>query len=129
MPKAMPRFSSCAKMAGFIDTLLPMICGMALMDSVPAPIMMSASPVRMRAAASATACRPEAQKRLTVTPATLCGSPASSSPMRATFMPCSASGMAQPAITSSMRAGSSPGACASAPFSAAASMSSGRVVA
>ena len=49
--------------------------------------------------------------------------------MRATFMPCSASGMAQPVMTSSMRTGSSHGVCFSTPCNAAASMSSGRVVA
>ncbi len=109
--------------------LLPVICGMALMDSVPAAMTASASPRRMRAAASATAWRPEAQKRLMVMPGTLWGSPASRSPMRATFMPCSASGMAQPTITSATRAGSSVGTWASSARSAWASRSSGRVLA
>ena len=40
------------------------------------------------------------------------GRPASSTPMRATFMPCSPSGMAQPMMASSMRLRSMPGACA-----------------
>jgi acetyl-CoA acetyltransferase len=57
---------------------------------------------------------------------TLSGSPASNTPMRATFMPCSPSGMAQPTITSPMSCASSPGTCAMAPFSTCASMSSGR---
>ncbi len=61
-----------------------------------------------------------------VMPETLLGNPASSKPMRATFMPCSASGMAQPTITSSIAAGSSPGHFLSTLFSTYASMSSGR---
>jgi hypothetical protein len=80
----------------------------------------------MRSAAIATVCTPEAQKRLIVTPGTVFGMPASSRPMRATFIPCSASGIAQPTITSSTSAGSSPGACASTERMACASMSSGR---
>ena len=63
-----------------------------------------------------------------VTADTMSGSPASSTPMRATFMPCSASGMAQPITASSMRLGSMPGASASTPLSACASRSSGRVL-
>ena len=98
-----------------------------LMLSVPAAIMMSASPVRMRSAAIDTALRPDEQKRLIVMPATLSGSPASSTPMRATFIPCSYSGIAQPTITSSTRAGSIAGACASTLCSTCASSVSGRV--
>ena len=45
------------------------------MLSVPAAIMMSASPVRMRSAAIETALRPDEQKRLIVMPATLFGKP------------------------------------------------------
>jgi hypothetical protein len=48
--------------------------------------------------------------------------------MRATFMPCSPSGMAQPMMASSMRLGSTPGAAATAPRSTCASKSSGRVL-
>ena len=81
------------------------------MLSVPAAIMMSASPVRMRSAAIDTALSPDEQKRLMVMPATLFGRPASSTPMRATFMPCSTSGIAQPTITSSTRDGSIAGTC------------------
>ena len=81
----------------------------------------------MRSAAIWMADRPEAQKRFTVMPPTLLGRPASTAATRATFRPCCASGMAQPAITSSIAAGSSPGACASAARSACASSSSGRV--
>ena len=99
-----------------------------LMLSVPQASIRSASPRRMRSAAIATACEPDEQKRLTVTPGTLSGSPASSSPIRATFMPCSASGIAQPTITSAMRCGSMPGALASAARITCASRSSGRVL-
>ena len=99
---------------------------MALMLSVPAAIITSASPSRMRLAASATACRPEAQKRLMVMPGTPSGRPASSRPMRATFMPCSASGIAQPVTTSPISLGSRLGTLASTPRSTVASMSSGR---
>ena len=44
-----------------------------LMLSVPAAIITSASPRRMRSAASATACTPEEQKRLMVMPETVFG--------------------------------------------------------
>src|SRR5205085_8453182 len=55
------------------------------------------------------------------------GSFASQPACRATFMPASASGVAQPSTTSSTIAGSSPGARSSAALIAAAAMSSGRV--
>src|SRR5712691_4522203 len=48
--------------------------------------------------------------------------------MRATFMPCSASGMAHPSMTSSMRDDSRPGARSTAVLIASAARSSGRVV-
>src|SRR5690606_17251855 len=123
----MPTFSSCSKMRGFIDGRLPII-GTMLIDSVPPAIITSASPTRMRSAAMASAVSPEAQKRFTVTPATVCGSPASSTDRRATFRPCSASGMAQPMIASSISWGSSAGACPSAARIAATRRSSGRVL-
>ena len=124
----MARFSSRAKIAGFSEILLPMIWGITLMLSVPAAIITSASPRRMRAAASATACRPEAQKRLMVMPGTVLGSPASRRPMRATFMPCSASGIAQPTTTSPISVASRPGTLATTAASTWASMSSGRTL-
>ena len=40
--------------------------------------------------------RPDEQKRLTVTAEAVTGTPARRLAMRATFMPCSASGIAQP---------------------------------
>jgi hypothetical protein len=104
------------------------IMGTMLMLSTPAAIITSASPTRMRSAAICTADRPEAQKRLTVMPPTVFGRPARMAPMRATFRPCCASGIAQPQITSSMAFGSRPGAWASAERRTAASRSSGRVL-
>ncbi len=99
-----------------------------LMLSVPAAMTISASPVRTRSAAIDTAFNPDEQKRLIVMPGTLSGSPASSRPIRATFIPCSYSGIAQPTITSSMRVFSIDGACARTLVSACASSVSGRVV-
>jgi hypothetical protein len=113
------------KMAGDRLGALPII-GTMLMLSTPAAIITSASPTRMRSAAMATADRPEAQKRLTVMPPTELGRPARMAPMRATFRPCWASGIAQPAITSSTAFGSRPGTWAMAARSAWASRSSGR---
>ena len=125
MPYAMPTFSSFSKIAGLNEGLLPPI-GTILMLSVPAAIITSASPKRIRSAASATACTPDEQKRLTVSPDTVLGKPASNNPIRATFMPCSASGMAQPTITSSIVVKSRPGHWATAAFNTCASRSSGR---
>jgi hypothetical protein len=87
------------------ETLLPIMVGIALMLSVPAAIITSASPRRMRSAASATACRPGGAEAVDGDARHDCGRPASSRPMRATFMPCSASGMAQPTTTSPIAAG------------------------
>ena len=114
-------------MLGDSEGALPII-GTRLMLSTPAANITCASPTRMRSAAICTADSPEAQKRLTVTPPTLTGNPASTAPMRATFRPCCASGMAQPQTTSSMAAGSSVGTWASAERSTVASRSSGRVL-
>ena len=113
-------------MAGLKDGLLPPI-GTMDMDSTPPAIMTSASPTRMRSAAMDTAVMPAAQKRLTVAPATVLGRPDSSAAILATFMPCSASGIAQPMMASSMAAGSSEGTCDSALLITATSRSSGRV--
>ena len=102
------------------------IMGTMLMLSVPAAIITSASPTRMRSAAICRADRPEAQKRLTVMPPTLCGRPARMAPMRATFRPCCASGIAQPQMMSSIALGSSEGTWLRAERRASASRSSGR---
>src|SRR5487761_2764322 len=121
----MPTFSSPSNTSA-LSARRPSI-GIMLMLSVPAAITMSASPVRMRSAAIETAFSPDEQKRLIVMPGTPGGNPASSTPMRATFIPCSYSGIAQPTITSSTRAGSIDGTCASTRLSTCASRVSGRV--
>ena len=101
--------------------------GTRLMLSVPPATMTSAEPQRILSAAKAMDWRPEAQKRLTVTAGTSTGSPALSAAIRATFIPCSASGMAHPMMTSSISPGFNPGARRMASEMAAAARSSGRV--
>jgi hypothetical protein len=64
---------------------------------------------------------------LTVTADASTGMPARKLAMRATFMPCSASGIAQPRMTSSTSAASMPGARLSASAMATDASSSGRV--
>jgi hypothetical protein len=81
----------------------------------------------MRSAARAIDCKPEEQKRLMVIAEVSTGRPARSDAMRATFIPCSPSGMAQPRITSSISLASRPGTRASASLMASAARSSGRV--
>jgi hypothetical protein len=122
----MPMFSSLVKMLGLNEGLLPLI-GTMLMLSAPAAIITSASPTRMRSAAIWMADRPEAQKRLTVTPPTGCWN-ARPMAMRAMFMPCSPSGKEQPMMESSIALGSSVGTCSMALLMAATSRSSGRVL-
>ena len=120
-------FSSWSNIEGDSDGELPII-GTMLMLSVPAASITSASPTRMRSAAIWMALSPEAQKRFTVMPPTLLGSPASTAPIRATLRPCGPSGIAQPQIRSSIAFGSSVGTCASAPWIARTSRSSGRML-
>src|SRR5215469_966714 len=102
--------------------------GTSDMDSVPPATITCAAPPRMRSAACAMACRPLAQKRFTVIADVSTGRPARREAMRATFIPCSPSGMAQPRITSSISLGSRPGTCAIAALITSAAKSSGRVV-
>src|ERR1043165_1410736 len=89
------------------------------MDSRPPATKMSPSPAMMRCAASAIVCKPEEQKRFTVMPGTLCGSPARTAIWRAMFQPVAPSGLAQPMITSSTSCGStfarSSAACTTCP--------------
>ena len=66
------------------------------MDSTPPATKSSPSPARIACAAPTTAESPDAQRRLTVTPATLWGSPASSAPMRATLRLSSPAWLAAP---------------------------------
>src|ERR1700727_1570263 len=111
---------------GLALILLPPI-GTRLIDSVPPASMTSAEPERTRSAAMAMDCNPYEQKRLMVMPETSTGNPARRLAMRATFIPCSASGIAQPITTSSISLGSSVGTFSSAPLMAMAARSSGRV--
>src|SRR5262245_14866315 len=97
-----------------------------LIDSVPPATIARAPPDMIRSAAYAMACRPDEQKRFTVTADAVIGTPARRLAIRATLSPCSASGIAQPRMTSSMSPGSTPGARASASLIAVAASSSGR---
>jgi len=114
-----------ATRTGFGAILWPPM-GTRLMDSVPPASTTSALPPRTRSTAHAIASRPDAQKRFTVTAEALCGTPARRLAMRATFIPCSPSGIAQPMTTSSTAAGSSPGTRSRAAFNTSAARSSGR---
>ncbi len=58
--------------------------GALLIDSTPPASTTPASPVSIARAPCTTASRPEAHSRLTVTPVTVVGNPASSAPNRAT---------------------------------------------
>src|SRR5258707_574564 len=85
----------------------PPSCSRLMLSRPPATIT-SASPVMMRCAANAMVCRPDEQKRLTVTPGTVTGRPARIADRRAIFCPVARSGMAQPITTSSTSPGSTP---------------------
>ncbi len=97
------------------------------MDSAPPAMATSPCPAMIRSAAIAMDCKPDEQNRLTVIAETLTGNPARSEAIRARFIPCSASGVAQPMITSSMSSGLTPFARASASLITSAARSSGRV--
>src|SRR5215831_2431142 len=112
--------------SGLTESLLPVIGTLDMLSTPPATTT-SAEPKAMCCAACATACRPEAQKRLTVTPAVSIGRPPRSAAMRATFRPCSPSGIAQPRTTSSTSAGDRVGSLASAARITCPASSSGRV--
>ena len=70
-------------------------------DSRPPAIITGTLSTSTRWAAIEMVCRPEEQKRLTVTPDTLTGAPARIAETRATLEPVVPSGAAQPRITSS----------------------------
>jgi hypothetical protein len=80
--------------------LLPIIGTMDMLSAPPAMIT-SPMPAMICWLAVAMLCKPLEQKRLTVCPAVVTGIPARSATMRAMFMPCSASGKAQPSTMSS----------------------------
>ena len=81
--------------------------GARVMDSVPPAMQMSSSPAAMARAAEAMASMPEPHSRFTVAPGTSTGSPASSTPIRATLRLSSPAWLAAPQYTSSTDAGSS----------------------
>jgi len=120
-------FSSRSKIAGLNAGLLPPIGTNAHALRCRPRSSPSASPRRIRSAASATACTPEEQKRLMVMPETPSGKSCEQQtdarhvhalpPLRA---------IAQPMITSSTAPGSSPGHLSTAAFSTCARRSSGR---
>jgi hypothetical protein len=73
-----------------------MTSGARLIDSTPPATKSSPSPAATAWQAAATAESPEAQSRLTVTPATDSGSPARSEAIRATLRLSSPAWLAQP---------------------------------
>jgi hypothetical protein len=83
--------------------------GTRLMDSTPPARIICSNPPRTRDAAWLTASRPEAQKRLSWTPAVVSGSPAASAAVLAMSPPWSPIGETTPRTTSSMRVVSRPG--------------------
>src|SRR5581483_1504533 len=87
----------------------------------------SMAPSAIRSAIIWIDCTPDEQKRLMVIAGTSTGSPAPSAAMRATFMPCSASGIAQPITTSSISAPATPPERASASVITSSPSVSGRV--
>ena len=95
---------------GNASLALAITSGARDIDSTPPAITSSASPAAMARAPAITASRPEPHSRLTVAPGTPTGSPASSRLMRATLRLSSPAWLAQPKITSSIAAGSTPGA-------------------
>src|SRR5688572_21403868 len=78
------------------------------MDSSPPATATGTPSWVMLRAASAMACRPEEQKRLTVCAAAVTGSPARMAHWRAMLPPVAPSGLAQPMVTSSTSPGSMP---------------------
>ena len=78
------------------------------MLSTPPATYTSPSLAMMRCAAMAMVCRPDEQKRLTVTPDAVMGRPARSAIWRAMLAPVAPSGLAQPMMTSSTSAASMP---------------------
>ena len=102
--------------------------GIIDMLSRPPATITSAAPVLMRSAAIAIDCKPDEQKRLIVIALVSTGRPARIAAARATFIPCSASGIAHPIITSSISAVSNPGTRAKASLITSAPISSGLVV-
>ena len=100
--------------------------GARLMPSTPPATTSWWSPTPTARAACTIASAPDAQSRLTVTPGTLTGSPASSAAIRPTLRFSSPAPLALPRITSSISAGSTSGWRASSSVIGAAARSSVR---
>ena len=75
---------------------LPVTSGARLIDSTPPATNRSPSPATTAWQADTTAASPDAHSRFMVTPATDCGSPASSTAIRATSRLSSPAWLAQP---------------------------------
>src|SRR5262245_2981400 len=118
----MPGLCSCTHGLGSCLTL-----AFAVMLSTPPPRATSAPSCMISWAARTIACSPEEQKRFTVAPATLTGSPARIDATLATLYPCEPSGKPQPRNTSSISAVSSFGTFRSTSVMQCAARSSGRV--
>ncbi len=101
--------------------------GARLIDSTPPATTTAASPASIARAAWIEASRLEPQSRLTVTPGTLVGRPASSTAIRATSRLSSPAPLASPRITSSICSPSNSGTRSSSARSEWAARSSGRI--
>src|SRR5919201_2157139 len=115
-----PNSFGCSSSASFG---YPFTC---VIDSTPAAMSATPSPERMAWNAIRIVWRLDAQKRFTVVPGTVSGSPASRAARRARFMPCRSCGKPQPTITSTTSSRGSSGTCLSAASIANATRSSGR---
>ena len=80
--------------------------GTRVIDSTPAATTTSYAPAITPWAAKCRACWPDPHCRSTVVPGTVSGNPAARAALRARFRPCSPVWLTQPAMTSSIRAGS-----------------------
>ena len=100
--------------------------GARLIDSTPPATATEASPTAMARLASTTASIPEPHRRLTVTPGTVTGRPASRTAIRATSRLSSPAWLPAPMNTSSMADRSRPGSRSTSAASTVAARSSGR---
>src|SRR5690554_6314462 len=89
----------CSARYGFGDGRYPVI-GTWLIDSTPPATATSNKPASNFAAAIDIASKPDEQNRLIVIALVVSGRPARITAIRATFIPCAASGKAQPNTTS-----------------------------
>jgi len=90
--------------------------GIWLIVSQPPAMITSDHPARILAVASAIDWSPDEQKRFMVMPEVRSGNPAPKAMTLPRFMPCSASGKAQPTMRSSTSSGLRTGTLAHEPF-------------